>query len=71
METPNINEVSARYETLKWFKCGWYRKFKKTEFIKGMDMFNHIYHRALISKERFCSQFGYDEDDSRSDNELL
>lgn len=67
----NIDDISYKYDTLKWFKNGWYRKFKKTEFLKSVTYFNKVYMRAIIAKERFCDLFGYDEDDLRDDSELF
>lgn len=59
------NKINEEYLKLNWFKKGWYRKFKKTEFIKNCSEFDRVCYRALVAKERFCDKFGYDEDDMR------
>lgn len=66
-----LTEINYEYNKLNWFKKGWYRKFKKTEFIKSCDDFDRVYYRAIIAKERFCNQFGYDEDDMRPESEYF
>ena len=66
----NIQHDNPDYIKLNWFKVGWYRKFKKTEFIKSSILFDKVCYRAIYAKERYCKIFGYDEDELRPDDEL-
>lgn len=71
MEENVIDDLNKEYDKLKWFKHGWYRKFKNTEFIKSSSLFDRVFFRSIVAKERFCDKFGYDEDDNRPDEEFL